>query len=102
MHDKINAIKIKQQRRQLLTNLDLFYPTPVQLDSLYRTVCHIDPNYEFALFRKDINYLVDKDYIEFIDDVLGGADSFEKKVIKLTAKGKEIAERTQIDDALEI
>jgi len=102
MHNKIDAIKIKQQRRQLLTNLDLFYPTPVRLDSLYRTVCHIDPNYEMALFKKDVNYLQDKGYIEFVDDLLGGADTFEKKVIKLTAEGKEIAERTQTDPALEI
>jgi len=102
MHNKIDAFKIKQQRRQILTNLDLFYPTPAQLDSLYRTVCYIDPNYEFALFRKDINYFKDKGYIEFVDDVLGGADTFEKKVIKLTAEGKEIAERTQTDPALEI
>ena len=102
MGSKIEAIKIKQQRRQLLTNLDLFYPSPVQVGTLYRTVIYIDPTYESAIYRKDIYYLKDKGYIEFVDDQLGGAQDFESKVIKLTAKGKEIAERTQSDPALEI
>ena len=102
MHDKRGIAIIKQQRRQLLTNLDLFYPTPVNLDCLYRTVINIDPTYEKVLFRKDIHYFKDKGYIEFVDDKLGGMDSFDKKVAKLTAVGKEVAEGTQNNPALEI
>ena len=102
MNGRTDAMRIKQQRRQLLTNLELFYPTPVRLDSLYRTVCHIDPAYDVPLYKKDIYYLKDKGYIDFIDDAIGGMAAFEKKVVRLTAEGKEIAERTQIDPALEI
>ena len=87
--------------RRLLTNLQLFYPSPVRLDTLYRTVCY-DPIYCKALFQKDIMYFHQKGYIEFIDDVLGGADSFEHKVCLLTSKGKEVAEGTRTDEALEI
>lgn len=99
--DSADTIRIKQTRRLLLTNLEQFYPTPVRLDTLFRTAC-IDPTYDFSLFTKDITYLHDKGYIHYIDDVLGGAVKFEHKVIKLTAEGKEIADRTRIDDALEI
>lgn len=102
MNGRTDAMRIKQQRRQLLTNLELFYPTPVRLDSLYRTVCHIDPTYDWPLYRKDVYYLKDKGYIDFIDDSIGGMSAFEKKVVRLTAAGKEIAERTQTDPALEI
>jgi hypothetical protein len=102
MHGKIEATKIKQQRRTLLTIMDLFYPSPVRLDSLYRSAIHIDPTYEWTVFRKDVYYFKDKRYIDFVDDQLGGAPEFESKVAKLTAEGKEIAERTQIDPALEI
>ena len=98
---KIEAIKIKQQRRMLLTNLNLFYPTPVLLTTLWRTVCD-DPTYERALYQKDMVYFHQKGYIEYIDDKLGGADTFMKKVVRLTAKGKEIAEQTMTDEALEI
>ena len=102
MPNKIEAIKIKQQRRQLLTNLDLFYPSPTRLDTLYRTVCHIDPSYEWPIYQKDIHYFNDKGWIIFVDDALGGMNTFEAKVVRLTAEGKEIAERTQTDPALEI
>ena len=101
MADKIDIIRIKQARGRLLTNLNLFYPSPVMLNTLYRTVCE-DPAYNRALFLKDIVYFRQKGYIEFIDDKLGGAEKFEDKVCRLTDKGKEIAEGTMTDEALEI
>jgi len=97
-----DAIRIIQSRKRLLINLNILYPSPVTVGDLYRTVCHLDPTYDFSLFEKDIIYFKDKGWLEFIDDKLGGFDEFRKKVIKLTAEGKEIAEGTSIDDALEI
>ena len=101
MSHKLEATRIKQQRGFLLTNLNLFYPSPVQLGSLYRTLCE-DPLYNRALYKKDITYFQQKGYIEFVDDAIGGADEFDKKVVRLSAKGKEIAEQTMTDPALEI
>lgn len=97
-----NAIKIKQSRKRLLTNLNILYPSAISAGELYRTVCHLDPTYDFSLFQKDIIYFVDKGWLEFIDDKIGGYDEFRKKIIKLTAEGKEISEGTKIDEALEI
>lgn len=97
---KIEVIKIKQQRRMLLTNLNLFYPTPVLLTTLWRTVCD-DPTYERALYQKDIVYFHQKGYIEYRGGPLA-SDEFDKKLVRLTAKGKEIAEQTMTDEALEI
>lgn len=101
MTNKVDVIKIKQQRGRVLTNLNLFHPSPVMLDTLYRTLCY-DPAYSKALFQKDIVYFHDKGYIEYVDDALGGSDEFMQTVIKLTATGKEIAEGTMTDPALEI
>ena len=101
MTKEIDVIKIKQQRGRLLTNLNLFHPSPVRLDTLYRTVCG-DPAYNKALFQKDICYFREKNYIRFIDDALGGMDEFFSKVCTLTGSGKEIAEGTMTDPALEI
>ena len=101
MTRELDVIRIKQARGRLLTNLNLFYPSPVRLDILYRTVCG-DTMYNKSVFSKDIMYFRQKGYIEFIDDMLGGADSFEKKVCLLTSRGKEVAEGTQTDPALEI
>ncbi len=97
----IEAIKIKQVRKAILQNLNMMYPTGLQLDSLYRTVLYIDLTYDESLFAKDVTYLHEKGYIEFVDDKIGGMP-FRKKVARLTPEGKEIAERTQTDPALEI
>ena len=94
------SILIKQQRRMLLNNLNLFYPTPVELRTLWRTVCE-DETYEKALYKKDIAYFKQKGYIEFRGGPLA-SDDFDKKVVLLTARGKEIAEKTMTDPALEI
>jgi len=97
------AVKIKIQRNRILSVLDTMYPTPLQLGTLYESgCCYIDPAYSFELFTKDISYLKDKGYVEFIDEKIGGAGEFKKKVVGLTARGKEIAEQTQTDPALEI
>jgi len=101
MADRLDILRIKQARGRLLTNLNLFYPSSVTMTMLYRTVCD-DPMYNRALFQKDMMYFSQKGYIEYVDDVLGGADDFWQKVCTLTSSGKEIAEGTQTDPALEI
>ena len=101
MADRLDIVRIKQARGRLMTNLNLFYPSPVTLTTLYRTVCD-DPLYNRSLFAKDINYFYQKSYIEFIDEKLGGCDDFYKKVCVLTAAGKEIAEGTRTDEAMDI
>jgi len=97
-----DPVKIKQARRQILRNLDLVYPSGLTMRSLYQTVCAIDVMYDFGLFGKDVEYLKAKGYVFFIDDAIGGRDSFEEKVGKLTAEGLEVAQRITSDQALEI
>ena len=99
--NKLDVIKIKQARIRLLTNLLLFNPTPVKLKTLYQTVCD-DPTYDESCFHKDIWYFEQKGYIEFIESKLGITCNFGDRVCGLTAKGKEVAEGTATDPALEI
>lgn len=98
----VDAAKIKIMRKRILENLNMLYPTGMQLDSLLRTVIPFDAAYSRQLFEKDITYLKSKKYIEFVDERIGGADSFYKKVADLTVEGKEIADGTMTDEALEI
>jgi len=90
------------RRKRILQYLSSMYPTPLQLGTLYNSIIYIDPDYDFPLFQKDIKYLSDKDYVEFIDEKIGGADEYRKKVVGLTPDGKEVAEGTDFDKALEI
>ncbi len=102
MNSRAKAIMIKQARCQILRNLDIVYPSGLTMKSLYQTVCSVDEMYDFNLLVKDIAYLRDKGYVKYVDDAMGGMGSVEKKVVKLTADGKEVAEGTDIDEALEI
>jgi hypothetical protein len=96
------VLKIKVTRKRILTFLNMMYPTPLQLITIFESVGYLDRNYDMSLFKKDINYMFAKDWLEFVDEKIGGGLPFEKRVILLTAEGKEIAERTQTDPALEI
>ena len=102
MTQKIDAVRMKQLRLLILSNLNRMYPTPLQVRTLLLVMVGFDENYSSSLLQKDLMYLKQKGYIVWIDEKLGGADSFEMKVLGLTAEGKEIADRTQTDKALEI
>jgi len=93
------GIRIQEHRKRLLTNLNLFYPTPVKVSTVWRTVCD-DPTYERALYDKDIHYFCQKQWVEMRADKLGVARTMDDRLILLTARGKEIAEQTMTDEAL--
>jgi len=95
-------LKIKLARKRILSFLNMMYPTPLQVGTIYDSIGYIDSTYDMQLFQKDLAYLKAKDWIEFVDEKIGGAARFKNKVICLTATGKEIAEQTQTDPALEI
>jgi len=99
---EVEPTKIKQMRIFILENLNRVYPTPLQVRTLFKVIVGFDENYDKSLLAKDLSYLKQKDYIEYVDEYLGGSDTFEAKFVGLTAEGKEIAERTQTDPALEI
>ena len=98
-----SAAKMIQVRKFILSNLNRVYPTPLQVRTLFNVMCAFDENYSLDLMKKDVAYLKQKEYLEYIDEKIGGfGNSFEDKFLGLTAEGKDIADRTQIDGALEI
>lgn len=96
------AVRIMQLRKWVLENLNRLYPTPIQVGTLYKVMCGFDEHYDFTLFQKDIMYLRQKAYLYYVDEAIGGSESFRSRYIGLTAEGKEIADSTQTDSALEI
>lgn len=96
------AVIIIQARRAILRSLEMVYPSGLIIRSLFHTVCAIDITYDQTLFHRDVVYLKEKGYIEFIDDVIGGAATFSDKTAKLTDEGLDIAQGLQIDPSLEI
>jgi len=96
------VVKLKQLRRFIISNLNRLYPTPLQIVTLFRVMISFDEHYDMSLLQKDVAYLKQKGYVEFVDDSFGGFPSFKDKYVGLTAEGKEIADRVQLDEALEI
>ncbi|MEA3366969.1 MAG: hypothetical protein U9R68_02525 [Planctomycetota bacterium] len=101
MAKRVDIIKIKQDRGQIIINLDMFYPTKVYLRSLYRTICG-DPTYDESLFQKDIMLLEQLGLIELSRNILDDSDNWWKQYCLLTGDGKQIAEGTKTHEALEI
>jgi len=100
--DTPKAMMIKAARQAIMRNLEIVYPTGLQMKALFQTVCGINEMYDFNLLQRDIAYLKDKGYVKFIDDAIGGMSDLQQKVVKLTAQGLEIAQDIIDDPALEI
>ena len=96
------AVKMVQMRKLILSNLNRLYPMAVQVRTLYRVMVAFDEHYDISLLAKDLAYLKAKGFLFYVDEAIGGADRFVDKCVSLTAEGKEIADRTQTDPALEI
>lgn len=97
-----HTIKMQQVRIAILNNLNRLYPQPLMVKSLYRVLCGFDEHYSISLIQKDLTYLKQKGYVEYIDEKIGGMGEFANKFVGLTADGKEIADGTDTDSALEI
>ena len=94
---------IKQARRILLESLNICYPCILMVHTLLHTIITVNPLYSDDLLAKDLAYLTEKGYIKLIEKVgFSSVLPFEKRMVRLTASGKEIAERTMTDPALEI
>jgi len=102
MYDQTNILKIKLDRRRILEYLNMMYPVPLQTRTLFQSIIYVNPAYDLSTFRKDVFYLRDKGWVEFVDEKIGGMHDFEQKVLALTAAGKEVAEGTGTDQAMEI
>lgn len=94
--------RIKQARRTILEALNLMYPTAMRTASVMQTCISIDPGYDWDLFEKDLFYLMQKGYLEYIGAELQKDQPMRKRVIRLTAVGKDNADKVVIDPTLEV
>lgn len=93
---------IRTVRRILLQLLNHAYPAKQYVKSLFNKAIYIEPTYDKGMFIKDIFYLQQKGYLTISENCLTrGSELFERFIV-LTAQGKEIAEQTMIDEAMEI
>jgi hypothetical protein len=97
------AILIKQSRRTILRTLNMMYPNSMFMCTLCNCMISEFPLYDDDLLAKDTTYLQDKGYLAVTEkSPVFGPLPFKKRLVKLTASGKEIADQIMIDPALEI
>jgi hypothetical protein len=96
------AEQIKTVRRILMQLLNHSFPARMLVSTLFKNTIYIEPTYDESLFVKDLFYFEKKGYIEFPENILNRGKTLMEKLIVLTAVGKEIAEQTMVDEAMEI
>lgn len=101
------ATEIKRVRNEALVALRVVYPAGLRAESLMRSLLILFPGLEFEQFKRDLHYLMQKGYVEW---VAAGEDSegrertltpWRKRWFRLTASGLELAEHCTNDPALE-
>ena len=96
------SLAIRTQRRTILTALNQCYDVKLYIESVWLVVLFNEPSAEQTLFKRDILYLEMKGYVKITEGLFMKGCPFLKRFIQLTASGKEIAEETMKDPALEI
>ena len=99
--------QIKRVRSEILVALKMLYPAPLQAEQLFRSLLSIFPTLEWELFKRDLAYLCEKNYLQrVIADTEGGPDTagltpWRKRWLRLTSSGLEIADHVVNDPALD-
>jgi hypothetical protein len=96
------SVAIRTARRILMQSLNSSFPAKTYVKTLWGNAIYIEPTYDKEMFVKDIFYLQKKGYLELTENVLTQGSKLFDKFILLTAEGKEIAEQTMSDPALEL
>jgi hypothetical protein len=96
------SIAIRTQRCQILRALNECFDVKVFIKSIWRAVLINNHHAEETLFKRDLLYLEKKGYLEITEDMFCKGGPFMDRLIQLTAEGKEVAEQTMNDPALEI
>ena len=99
-----NTREIKRIRNEILVALKVVYPAALQADRLMRSLLVLFPTLEFDYFKRDLHYLISKNYLERVtadwecDKVL---TLWRRRWFRLTVSGLEVADRCIYDPALE-
>ena len=99
-----NTRQIKRTRTEILVALKVLYPAALQAEPLLRGLLTLFPTLEFDHLKRDLHYLMEKDYVERVvadSEDNNGLTPWRRRWFRLTTKGVEVADRCIKDPALE-
>jgi len=91
-------------RNEILVALKLIYPAALQADQLCRSLLSVFPALEWALFRRDLCYLLEKGYLQRVvahSEQDPRLTPWRKRWFKVTPTGLEVADHLVGDPAME-
>jgi hypothetical protein len=98
------AARIKRDRRRLITTLGMCYPGWMPGEELYHILLDGNPELTRTVMVKDATYLNEKGHVMFRGE--GGIQARNVSVahceFRLTAGGKDVADKIVIDPTLEL
>lgn len=97
--NQTEVMKNKLLRGQILKTLTLFYPSPVNVNSL-KTALMTRGVMATADITKTLHYLKDKEYIRITEGKIQEIE--DDDLVELTAKGVDLMEGTIEDPGVEI
>lgn len=100
-----NPRQIKRLRGEILVALKMLYPAAMQADQLLRSLLVLFPLLEWDDFRRDLAYLLEKQYIRRVvpdSEADPRTTPWRKRWFRLTSAGVEVADRCVHDPALEV
>lgn len=97
--EKIEIVKNKRMRGQILRTLALFFPSPVDVAGL-KSALLARGMIISADVSKTLYYLKDKDYIKISKNKV--TDIEDDDLVELTAKGVDLIEETIEDPGVEV
>ncbi|MFQ5592371.1 MAG: hypothetical protein ACE5HE_14520 [Phycisphaerae bacterium] len=99
-----NVQQIKRIRNEILVALKVVYPGALQAGQLFRSLLVLFPTLEFDQVKRDLHYLMDKEYIQRViadTEADNGSTQWRRRWFRLTTAGMELADRCIKDPAME-
>ncbi|MEK6798017.1 MAG: hypothetical protein AABZ12_03550 [Planctomycetota bacterium] len=98
-YEEARARMIKQTRREILSALALMYESqPMGFVQVCAALTHLElPDESYV--KKDLTYLCEKGYVRWVNE--GRMTPWHERFYKLTASGKDIVDRIDVDATLE-
>lgn len=97
--DDARAAMIKQTRREILAVLNIMYAIgPFKFGPLCEALTHLELS-DDEVVKRDLTYLIDKGYVKWTNEAK--RMPWAERAYKLTAQGNEIADKIEVDSALE-
>ena len=98
-YEELRAKMIKQTRREILRSLAIMYHIgPFGFEAICSALTHLELS-NVEVVKNDMTYLCERNYVRWINE--RAMMPWKERMYRLTATGKDVVDRIEIDPTLE-